>query len=445
MADFSALGDVIVDALKEVLRGLFSPITKLIEDYGSDLVDIIVGTPHPNSVFGPPTNGAWPAIYEYYWESMIPLSLFLWAVSIGLVIFFEMTSHLFSSYHRTKLKKRAFTGLLGILMWWWIAALSLRFMSALAEIIVPSLSDIALFETLSFSSMGVLGLVLTLSADFVLFVLIALIYLAREVVLYLFVLMMPILIALWVPGVGPFTLVSRFVSRLSGFYVPFLFMTIPVAILFRLGALLGSSFSVSMGGFGLWLTALVIPLIAVISPLVLFWQAGAIFFVADRASQRLSGSQARNRVTKSRDVGSRTAHGTRNFSRGMDGKPAIKPNGQSVLGSGDSRAHAAGKQLADATQRLQSTSNTRKGGGGSSGGTTGSSASPGQGPDDHTPNSGADASTTTDSSAPGTADRTQQNKSTNFETLRDRDRPRTRRSRSSTDSNSDDDRPRYIN
>ncbi|WP_227739050.1 hypothetical protein [Halorientalis pallida] len=445
MVDLSSLGDIIVSAIQDVLRELFSPITNLIERHGSSLVEEIVGTPHPNSVFGPPTNAPWPAIYNYYWENILPLALFLWAVSIGLVIFFEMTSHLFSSYHRTKLKKRAFTGLLGILMWWWIAALSLRFMSALAEIIVPTLTDISLFETLSFSSMGVLGIVLTLSADFVLFVLIALIYLAREVVLYLFVLMMPILIALWVPGVGPFTLVSRFVSRLSGFYVPFLFMTIPVAILFRLGALLGSSFSLSMGGFGQWLTALVIPLIAVLSPLVLVWQAGAIFFVADRASQRLSGSQARNRVTKTRDVGSRTAHGTRNFSRGMDGKPAIKRDGQYVLNSGDSRAHAAGKQLAGATQRLQSGSTTRKDGGGGSGGTTGSSASAGQGPNKDTPNADTGDSTTTDSSPPETADQTRQNKSTNFGTLRDRDRTRTHRSRSSNDSDSDDDRPRYIN
>ena len=48
-----------------------------------------------------------------------------------------------------------------------------------------------------------------LSADLVFFVLIGLIYLVRQLVLYLFVLMMPLLIVLWIPSVGPFTLVSR--------------------------------------------------------------------------------------------------------------------------------------------------------------------------------------------------------------------------------------------
>src|SRR6056297_1686536 len=155
----SSLGDIIVGAIKDLLTELFKPVTKVIQNYGDELVDVVVGTKHPDTVFGPPTNGAWPAIYDYYWDSIVPLALFLWAVSIGLVIFFETTSHLFSSYHRTKLKKRAFSGLLGILMWWWIAALSLRFTGALADVIVPSLSDISLFETLSFGSMGVLGLV----------------------------------------------------------------------------------------------------------------------------------------------------------------------------------------------------------------------------------------------------------------------------------------------
>jgi len=43
---------------------------------------------------------------------------------LGIVIFLESTSYLFGSYHRSKLKKRAFSGLLGILSWWWVAALA---------------------------------------------------------------------------------------------------------------------------------------------------------------------------------------------------------------------------------------------------------------------------------------------------------------------------------
>lgn len=282
-----------------------------------------------------------------------------------------------------------------------------------------------MFETLSFGSMGVLGTVITLSADFVLFVLIALIYLAREVVLYLFVLLMPILIALWIPGVGPFTLVSRFVSRLAGFYVPFLFMTIPVAILFRLGELLGSGVDASMGGIGLWLTALIIPIIAVLSPLVLFWQAGAIFFVADRASHRMSKSRGKDRIARTRETGATTRHAGRNFSRGTEDKPPITRDGKPLPSSNGSRAHAAGKQLAETTTRLRTVFDRRGGNGG--GGNGGNSASRRVDSGKSSPDS-----STTDTAS----EESEQNRSSNFETLRDRGKTR---------SHDDEDRPRYIN
>jgi len=96
---------------------------------------------------------------------------------------------------------------------------------------------------------------------------------------HLFVLLMPLLIVFWIPGVGPFTLISRFVQRLAGFYAPILFMTLPVALLLRLGELLGESFSLSLGGVGAWLLALLIPVAALFAPLVMFWQAGALFFL----------------------------------------------------------------------------------------------------------------------------------------------------------------------
>ncbi|WP_157525842.1 hypothetical protein [Halorientalis sp. IM1011] len=421
-----SLGDVIVGALQELLRTLFNPITDIIENYGSELIKVVIGTPHPNQVFSAPTNGPWPAIYEYYWDSVVPLSLFLWAAAIGLIIFFESTSHLFSSYHRTKLKKRAFSGLLGILSWWWIAALSLRFMSALAEFIVPQLSEVTLFETLSFSGMGVLGTVMALMTDFTLFVLIALLYLMREVVLYLFVLLMPILIVLWVPGVGPLSLVSKFSRRLAGFYFPFLFMTIPVAILFRLGGLLGSSFDASMGGFGSWLIALVIPIIALIAPLVLFWQAGALFFVADRASQHVSRNRARARVTKTRDAGQTVQHGRRNFARGVRGEPAVTQGGQSLLPSNDSRAHAAGKAVRRPAERMRSAVDRTGGGGGGGSGSSGDSTA------------SSTTETRTDRSRTGSGSSSETDRNETFDALRDRGSNR------SGGRDQDDDRPYYI-
>lgn len=350
-----ALGDIIIDSLVEFIRRLTEPIAGKIEQFGSDLVEIITATPHPNAVFTEPTNGAWPRLYDYYWQTIVPLSLSLWGLAIGLIIILETTSHLFSSYHRSKLKKRAFTGLLGILSWWWLAAISLRFMNALTGVLAPSLSNISLFETASFTGMGVLGLAISLGVDFTLFVLLAVIYLARQVVLYLFVLWMPVLIAMWIPGVGPFAMLSKLVRKLAGFYLPFLIMTLPVAILFQLGKILGHSFGLSMGGIGAWLTAIIIPFIAVLSPIVLIWQAGGIFFIGDRIARHASAQRAQRRVSGMKAKTQTAAHGSRNFVRGARGKPAVRQNGQTMLDSGDSRAHATGARVSSSGGRLRGT------------------------------------------------------------------------------------------
>lgn len=181
-----------------------------------------------------------------------------------------------------------------------------------------------MFQTLSFSGMGILGIVVALMTELMLFVLIALIYLVRQLVIYLFVLMMPLLIVPWIPGVGPFTLVSKFMKKLAGFYVPFLFMTVPVALLFRVGELLGASTDLSAGGIGAWLSAVVVPIAAIASPFVLFWQAGATFFMADRASQHVSAQKAGQRMQGGRDRAGQTAQGGRNFVRGVRNQPAIR-------------------------------------------------------------------------------------------------------------------------
>jgi hypothetical protein len=352
-SDRGALGDVIIDALKDLLRILFSPIESVIESHGDAVLRVVVGTPHPNAVFSKPTNGAWPGVYDYYWQMVFPLALSLFGLSVGLIIFLESTSHLFNEYHRSKLKKRGFAGLLGILSWWWIASLSMRFIDALAGFLVPSMSEITLFQTLSFTGMGVLGTVVALSTNFVLFVLIGLIYLSRQISLYLFVFLMPLLIVFWIPGVGPFKLVSKFMKKLAGFYVPFLFMTVPVAILFRLGNILGTSFDISASGFGAWLTALVIPLIAVVSPLILFWQAGAMFFIAERAARHFSAKTARRRFSRGQEGIESAKQGGKNFVRGVRDDPAIKRSGQYVLNSGKSRAHATGRRLNTTGSRLR--------------------------------------------------------------------------------------------
>ncbi|WP_436927662.1 hypothetical protein [Halosimplex amylolyticum] len=426
--DGGALGDTIVWAIKKAVKVLFRPLKGIIQNHANDAISVIIGTPHPNAVFTAPTNSTWPSIYGYFWDVMVPLALLLWALSIGIVIFLESTSFLFSGYHRSKLKRRAFSGLLGVLAWWWMDALARQFSNELAVFIAPDLSTISLFETLSLGSVGALITAITYSVDFFLLALVILIYFIREIVLYLFTLLMPVLIALWIPGVGPFSLVSKFMKRLAGFYVPFLFMTVPVAVLFRLGHLLGENFGFSTQGLGLWLTALIIPIVAIASPFVLFWQAGSIFFMAQSASRHASSRLARSRVNRTRDTGNSALHSGRNFVRGVRGQAAIRSDGQAVFDSGNSRAHAAGSRLNDTGSRLRGTfRRTTSTDARSDGGSTGKSGS-------------SDTIETTDSQADSDDgdDRDRQ-----FDALRDPERTGTQSSDDSKRSAIDDD-PRYI-
>jgi hypothetical protein len=184
------------------------------------------------------------------------------------------------------------------------------------------------------------------------------------------------LIVFWIPGVGPFRLASAFMKKLAGFYVPFLFMTVPVALLFRLGDLLGTSVGPSAGEFGAWLTALVIPLLAVLSPFILFWQAGALFFIADRASRHMSAQRAQRRVAGGRQRAQTAQQVRHNFARGLRNQPAMTTSGQYVFDSGGSRAHATGQRLRSGAARLQSALGSGRGG---TGGSNGSRSGPGDG------------------------------------------------------------------
>jgi hypothetical protein len=286
---------------------------------------------------------------------IVPLALLLFGLAVGLVILLETTSHLFSGYHRANLKRRAVSGLFGVLSWWWLAGFSLQLTDDLTRLLLPDLSSISLFQTISFSSIGLLGLLISLSSDFGLFVLLALIYLTRRLALYGFVLGMPLLIVAWIPGVGPFRLLARLAKRLAGFYVPFLIMPVPVALLLRLADILGDAAELSMGGLGAWLTALVLPFLALLIPIVLFWQAGAVLFVADRMLRRTSRRRLQTRASGSREWTAKRRHEGRNMLRGLRGQRSIDRDGQTTLRTGltRSRSHRLGGRLRSVGSRLR--------------------------------------------------------------------------------------------
>jgi len=301
----------------------------------------------------------------------------------------------------------------------------------LVEFLVPNLDSIGLFETVSFGAMGVAGMTLAASLDLAIFLVLALIYLVRQMALYLYVLLMPLVIVFWIPSVGPFAPVERLMSRLAGFYVPFLFMAVPVALLFRLGEVLGESVTLSIGGFGQWLLAIVAPLIAVIVPFVLFWQAGALFFMADRAAQHSSRHHMRDRKETVENTGQRGRLSVKNLRRGLAGQSAIRASGQEVLGSGSSKAHAVGRKASQTRRTIRSRLDT----------SATDSPGPGEGTGSDPSEKSRDRTGRDDDDTPANSSETE---STDSDPADDRTSDAESNESEDADSDSDDDPPRYI-
>ncbi|MFC7166906.1 hypothetical protein [Halospeciosus flavus] len=78
----------------------------------------------------------------------------------------------------------------------------------------------------------------------------------------------------------------------------------------------------------------------------MIWQAGALLYTGERMAHRVSTARGQARVTAIRDRGGDAVHGGQNFARGVRGEPAVRRDGQQLLGAaGGSRAHAIGGRL----------------------------------------------------------------------------------------------------
>jgi hypothetical protein len=361
-----SLTGLIINALRQFLLQLVRPIETFIENNGGAVLRIVLDTPAPARVFGVPQVSPWPAIYDYYWDALVPAALLLFTLASLIVILLETMSTVFSSYHRAQLKRRAIVALLGVLSWWWINALVLQITDGLVVFLVPSLADLTLFETASFGAIGLLGTVLALATDFALVGIVALVYVLRHILIYLYTLLVPLLLVAWVPGVGPTRFLSRLSRQAASLYLPVVLAPVPVTLLLRLGQLLGESAGFgSLGGFGAWVAALVVPVVAILAPVVLVWQSGQLAAAVGTAARNVSRRRARERVGTIRDTGATAraygatgARGARNLRRGAQSRPALGPDGQYRLDSGDSRAHAVGRQARRGLRRTPGSSST---------------------------------------------------------------------------------------
>jgi hypothetical protein len=202
------------------------------------------GTPLPEGsgnslVFGAPASSdePWHSIYESVvaGETMIfaLLVLFLAVQGRHFVRIFNFSS----AYEARRAKRGAWTGAILIVAWYWLAVLILYLVDGLTIALVPDLSDLsAAMNGMLPATVGNPGLTVTMAfVGGVSMVALRAIYFVREILLYVYLLGMPIGFAVAFVNVP---VLSRIARRLCKQFLPLAILPLPAAILFRGYALL---------------------------------------------------------------------------------------------------------------------------------------------------------------------------------------------------------------
>lgn len=252
-----AFVDGIIAAVEEILLRGADMLHTSVLDVLPFAVGVTIRTPHPSPsgglVFGQPTSEPWISLYSYYTEVVLPITLLLLVAGITIMMFSGTLGGLLSGYERSLTQRRLFLGFLFVFAWWAAGTLTLQFADGLATSIAPDVTTVAESFTSALDPGAASGgpvMRAGLTAFEALVVLgMAFLYLLRWVGIYALMLGMPIAVALWVVNVGPFAYLSRIVEGLAAKFIPLAFVSVPVAVIFRVGDLLFSS-NVPIQGFG---------------------------------------------------------------------------------------------------------------------------------------------------------------------------------------------------
>ena len=298
-----SLTDIGIKWFEDALDQVIEWFEEGISDGYDAITSQIFGTPTPETagsfVFGQPSNAPWDRIHD----SLVVGEIMLLALLL-LVICVQgrHTIRIFnigSAYETRKTKRSAWTGAVLIVIWYWVAVLSLYLVDGFTIALIPDISTVT--ETMKeILSMGrsnpLLALFFMSVGAMAMWILQALLFL-RDILLYIFIYAMPIGIALIY---GNLPVVSRITRTVCLKFVPLLLMPIPVALLFRGYDLLFSDGSESAlvpdSAFLSTLIAVTLPLLSII----IVWK---LFKYASPTTTRIISATAKGAVTAGAVVG----------------------------------------------------------------------------------------------------------------------------------------------
>jgi type IV secretion system protein TrbL len=207
-----------------------------LEEGYRELGQLLFGTPVPGSsiedIFAPPSGAQWSVLYDtLIGGEIMQVSLLLLVVSFylhQLVRIVDVTG----AYRARAAQRSIWTGGLLIVTWYWLAALACYLVNGLTVALLPrlaSIGDILVGFTQVTVTNWILALSLALIGGVAMWALEALLII-RYVLLYVYLLGMPLLLAVGFSGVPVLSTLARGLARR---FVPLLVLPLPLALLFK--------------------------------------------------------------------------------------------------------------------------------------------------------------------------------------------------------------------
>lgn len=256
------------------------------------VIDMMTGTPVPThnggdpAIIQQPDNQPWQTVYDSWLSLAVPIGLAEWALMILGVQFSNVfMSGAQAEVKRRELKHRTWKVLFGVLGSWAIGATILHIANAITHAVAPTAKNVS--DNLAVFAANVQGVALSAILIWIfsgtIFLFVLLLLLARLAVIFTIMWGLPVLLPLAALDVGPVAPLSKPARGIINMFIPFVFMTLPIAMVLKVGYLvtngLQESALISAGLTYSGLNSVVLVgfwTVAAVSPLFVFHQAGRI-------------------------------------------------------------------------------------------------------------------------------------------------------------------------
>lgn len=326
-----AFVDGIIQAAREVLTQGAEELHGSVQGMLELAVIVSVRTPHPEPqdgfFFGEPTNEPWTAFYGYYTEAVLPVTILIIALAISMILFTGIFGSFLTGYERSRSKRRLVVAFLFVLAWWGIGAFVLRFVDALALAISPEPALVAstFEENMAIGGHGTVTTSMISVIEAVVIIVLIVSFFVRWVGIYALMLATPIGIAFWIVDVGPFAYLSALIEELLTKFIPLAFITIPAAVVYRVGDLLFANFDPASEfgtGVGPFFLALSFPLMTLVVSYFIFFKLPSFRNLTRPAQTEMKTE--RQAVEKGREAGiDDSSGGATGLYKGRDGSDAV--------------------------------------------------------------------------------------------------------------------------